>query len=208
MRFTGSGRNGPVVIGLTAFLLFCFLFKWSPWRTRLHLPIFVLFSHFLGWVLSRYNDKLAKGIVLLTLLLSLPYLFYNSTRPIIPILNTPRIEQYFADREYLKQPYIEGAKFLQSRSCLDIGLFSYDEDLWEYPLWMLLQEKNKVRIKHINVTNESGIKSGTHPAENFIPCAIFVFNTKDGELINKISTKDGNYVQAWSLDSVIILIPE
>ena len=116
-----------------------------------------------------------------------------------------RIEQYFADREYLKQPYIEGAKFLQSRSCLDIGLFSHDEDVFEYPLWMLLQEKNKLRIKHINVTNKSGIKSGTHPAENFTPCAIFVLKTEYGKPINKISTNHDNYQKEWSLDLVYIL---
>ena len=192
---------------IAGFLLFCFLFKWSPWRTRLHLPIFVLFSPFLGWFLSRYNDKLAKGIVLLTLLLSLPYLFYNSTRPIIPILNTPRIEQYFADREYLKQPYIEGAKFLQSRSCLDIGLFSYDEDLWEYPFWVLLQKngKNQVRIKHVKVGNTSKSKSGKHPAENFTPCAIIVVYDNDDEPIKEIITEEGNYQKEWSLGLVDIL---
>ena len=49
-------RNGKAVLYLfslvLAALLFCYLLKWQPWGSRLQLPLFVLFSPFVGLALE------------------------------------------------------------------------------------------------------------------------------------------------------------
>ena len=213
---------------ISTFLLFCFLLKWQPWHSRLHLPFFVLSSSFSGLVLSKiYNRKLANSIAVFMILLSLPWVFCNAFRPILPmpyiaslltstrmehnhiasIFTTPRIEQYFNNRLLLKETYSEAVNFLNYKRCFELGLYYKDEDVWEYPLWVLLQknEKNKVKIKHVKVGNTSKSKSGKHPAENFTPCAIIVVYDNDDKPIKEIITEEGNYQKEWSLDLVDIL---
>jgi 4-amino-4-deoxy-L-arabinose transferase-like glycosyltransferase len=43
---------------LCSFLLFCLLIKWQMWHSRLHLPVFVLISPFIGIVLSKFIIKI------------------------------------------------------------------------------------------------------------------------------------------------------
>jgi len=45
---SSDGLAGYLIAVTTAFLLFVSYLKWQPWHSRLHLPIFVLFSAFSG----------------------------------------------------------------------------------------------------------------------------------------------------------------
>lgn len=73
--------------GLTlAFILFCAYLRWQPWHTRLHLPLFVLWSAIVGVAFGRRMNLggiTASGIALLVL--SIPALFENQLRPLLPI---------------------------------------------------------------------------------------------------------------------------
>lgn len=42
---------------LTSFALFCLMLKWQIWHSRLHLPIFVLCSPFIGIIFSKLANK-------------------------------------------------------------------------------------------------------------------------------------------------------
>ncbi len=46
-----------LIVVSSIFVLFCFLLKWQWWHSRLHLPIFLLFSAFVGVVLSQITQR-------------------------------------------------------------------------------------------------------------------------------------------------------
>jgi len=145
------------------FLLFCFLFKWQPWHTRLHLPLFVLWSPATALVLSENKKWLADSLMIVLLVASLWWVFYNHSRPLVgrrSIFVTSRIEQYFNNRPDLEVPYIEATRFINAQKYHHIGL-SFGGDQWEYPFWVLLQKNTSpsVRIEHIDVQNISNVIS-------------------------------------------------
>ncbi|WP_244329355.1 glycosyltransferase family 39 protein [Tolypothrix sp. PCC 7910] len=167
---------------VSTFLLFCYLVKWQAWNSRLHLPFFVLLSPFLGVILSQIKkQKIALSLAIILLISSFSWLFFNRYRPIVDshnIFQTNRIEQYFSNRPYLKDPYVGVVNFLQSKGCSNIGL-SLGNDPWEYPYWEIWQTKRiAVNMQHVNVTNISAQLSNQYPYKNFIPCAIITMETK------------------------------
>lgn len=180
-------------------LLFCFLLKWQPWHSRLHLPIFVLFSPVIGVALSSLSKQsIVKYLVIILIQTSLVFILFNQNKPVIAdknILNSSRVEQYFTSRNDIKKDYTNAANFVEEQKCKNIGL-SLRPDAWEYPLWILLNNTNKqyVRIEHINVKNISVVKSSAYPFRNFIPCAIISVEPGQNQ---KISIKEGIYVRAW-----------
>lgn len=204
------------------FLLFSFLLKWQPWHSRLHLPLFVLFSAFVGVVLSKLSYyKIANSISLVLILSSLLWVFCNTSRPLLSnkkilspsnyenIFNTSRIDQYFNNNSELRKPYIGATSFLNSQKCSKVGL-SLGGDDWEYPFWILLQKNyNKnYQIEQVDVKNISTKKYQVYPHNNFIPCAIIsVQHTKSEESNTKdIINPKGTYVQEWSQHPVSVYI--
>lgn len=176
---------------VSAFLLFCFLFKWQPWHSRLHLPLFVLWAPFIAITLTTIlNKKIVNSIAIILLLSSLPYILYNEIRPLLTkrnIFNTSRIQLYFSNRPDLTNSYIAATDFLKSQKCPDIGLLLRGND-FEYPFWVLLQRNSDQRfhIENINVKNRSKIKYNVYPFNNFSPCVIVSLDSRqDTEIITK-----------------------
>jgi len=196
---------GLYIFSLTlAFLLFSVYLKWQPWNSRLHLPLFILCAPFIGLIISRTRDnKIANLCMALLIVVALPWVFLNSSRPILgknSIFTTSRIEQYFINRPSLLSPYLESAQILSDLHCSDIGLVIGIKD-WEYPLWILLRENTGeiVRIEHVNVTNISQWLYSGNYHDKFNKCAIFTLNPDptDTVLIGGMV-----YSREWSSDSV------
>lgn len=198
---------------LSSFLLFCFLVKWQPWHSRLHLPIFILFSPFVGVFLVkafRYSS-VAKYIIIILIQTSLIFVLCNENKPVLAhknIINTTRMEQYFQIRDDIKNDYINAANVVKQQKCRNIGLSLYP-DAWEYPFWVLLKKNDidNARIEHVNVTNISSTRDKIYPFSNFIPCAIISVGSVPSQVI---TTKEGIYVKAWqsikSLASVQVFV--
>lgn len=184
---------------ISSFLLFCFLLKWQPWHSRLHLPIFVLLSPVIGVALSSlFKQSLVKYLVIILIQTSLVFILFNQNKPVIAdtnIFNSSRFEQYFTSRNDIKKDYTNAANFVEEQKCKQIGL-SLRPDAWEYPLWILLNKNTKqyLRVEHINVKNISVVKSSAYPFSNFIPCAIISVEPGQSQ---EISIKKGIYVRAW-----------
>ncbi len=199
---------------LCAFFLFCYLVKWQAWNSRLHLPLFVMASTFIGVVLSRISKKFANSLVLILLLSSIPWVLCNRYRPMIGsnnIFEVSRIEQYFSDRIYLEKPYVEAANFLKSRGCSQIGL-SLGDDPWEYPLWVVLKAHNKqqVYVEHVNVENISSSAQGSYFNKEFLPCAVVRSTTKKSgqKEIQQLVFKAKVYEQEEGSNDVEVLVKQ
>jgi hypothetical protein len=183
---------GYCVAIIAGFSLFCFFLTWSPWRCRLHLPLFVLFAAFVGSVLSQsLNFRLTNILAVLLLFVSHPWVLHNSTRPLIGESNIfvlPRTEQYFATQPKLMQPYIQAVEAISSQKCSDIGLV-LKHISFEYPLWMLFEEHGApVTIRHLDVDNESAAKANQPPFRSFTPCAtIRIDRTQPGNNLVQVS---------------------
>lgn len=145
---------------LFGFLLFASLFTWSPFRCRLHLPLFILFSPFVGVIFSQFfYKKINYFFILLMLVLSYRWIFLNSVRPLIgdnSIFQTPRIEQYFATQRRYQHFYITETQRIEKNSCQNVGL-TFEGTSFEYPLLVLLNQNYPKQIRHINLDNESRI---------------------------------------------------
>jgi 4-amino-4-deoxy-L-arabinose transferase-like glycosyltransferase len=223
----GSKRKIPsnfalqnyLVCIITGFLLFCLILAWTPFHTRLHLTLFVLSSAFVGCVLSAlWQPKLVSAVAGILIILSFPWVFFNENRPVIAnshflktgeienIFNTERIELYFMGRRYLKYPMIGAANFIKTRQCLNVGV-SFDRlDIYEYPLWALLQENNNepYRIEHIGVDNVSNMKYELYPFKSFSPCIIYATHPPD---LEKKLIQEDTYIQQWFFSPVSVLQP-
>lgn len=187
-----------------AFLLFCLFLKWQPWNSRLHLPLFVLWSPLIGLSLSKIRLHQVANLCVVTLIVgALPFLLINQSRPIIgqeSILAHSRTDLYFRNLPSLIEPYKNSTRFVLKAQCSDIGLVVGIDD-WEYPFWVLLQENynRTIRIEHVNVENISQIKSLANPFNTFTPCAIFVLSN---DLPNEINIRDVSYLRKMIFNSI------
>jgi 4-amino-4-deoxy-L-arabinose transferase-like glycosyltransferase len=172
-----SVRIVPYALAMTAgFLLFCLVLRWQPWGSRLHLPLFVLGAPAIGVVLGRLLPAMpALATASLLLIAALPCALWNTTRPLAPplgaivrtvvensplpptILTADRESQYFTSRPDLWRSYVFASRLIKASGATNIGL-KFDGDDWEYPLLALIkaEPRDKPRIEHINVDNQSG----------------------------------------------------
>jgi hypothetical protein len=192
----------------SGFLLFCALLKWQPWNSRLQLPLFVLASPFVGAVLfKRLNKKFAIAIAFALLLSALPWVLFNSTRPLMgahSIWNRPRLDQYFNNFPELRTPYFGAASFLESKRCAQIGLDMGRND-WEYPFWSLIKTEGNeaVRIEHVGVTNGSGVLSTSFPFSGFSPCAII---SSRADEVEELAIERTLYTKEWAASPISVFV--
>lgn len=213
-----------VISTLAAFVLFSTYLKWQPWNSRLHLPWFVLFSPFIGSILSRTQNRFMANLVITMLMAAtLPWLFLNASKPLIGnestlaaspritknfmnpwknkgIFFTTRTESYFNNNSKMEVPYLEAVEQISELGCSNIGLIIGGDD-WEYPIWVFLREKmgENVSITHVNVTNISQqIDTSTSRVTQPNICAVIVVS--GGEIPADISIEDVNYSLIWNYD--------
>jgi hypothetical protein len=197
-----------LMVILANFLIFTLLLKWQPWHSRLHLPLFVLSSAFIGTVLSSQTyRRLVNIILVLSILGSVPWLLSNQTRSLTArenIINTSRNDTYFNSRPSMRKPYIGAANFIKSQGCDRVGLAIGNDD-WEYPLWVLMHDNRKpVQIEHVDVTNVSS-KASKYTERAFIPCAIFDITTNN---LQQQVRANRTYIRKWSSDPVSVFMLE
>jgi hypothetical protein len=192
----------------SGFLLFCALIKWSPYNSRYHLSLFVLASPFVAAVLfKRLNEKVIVTIAFALLLSALPWVLFNSSRPLMgdqSIWKRTRLDHYFNNRPQLRNAYLGAAHFLKSKQCGQIGLDIGPND-WEYPFWPLLNPSanEAIRIEHVNVENESGLISVLPYFSRFTPCAII---SSRADQVDELATETGVYTKEWASSPISVFV--
>ncbi|MFH1185415.1 MAG: hypothetical protein V1755_10310 [Chloroflexota bacterium] len=196
---------------LSGFLIFCLYLKWQPFHTRLHLPLFILFSPVLGTLADTAKPRWIPGAIsLLLVLAAMPWLFLNQSRPLVGahnILNTSRNDLYFmAKPPVWRKSYSFAAQFLARESegqCNQVGIY-LDHNDYEYPIWVLLSQRidKPISIESVDVHNISARTSSTFPP--FTPCAIFVSSP-----LNRSSFQVNGrpYTRAWNSELVSVFLP-
>ena len=144
-----SVRGSPAslyVLGLVgAFVVFCAVFRWQPWHTRLHLPLFVLWSSVIGLVFERQFRAVMVGALGIALILAaLPAALLNETRPLsnrnwgngLSVVAASRERLYFNARPWLFDSYRRAASLITESSCQNVGIDIHGDE-YEYA-WMVL----------------------------------------------------------------------
>ncbi|MDT9196871.1 glycosyltransferase family 39 protein [Limnospira fusiformis KN01] len=206
---------------IVSFLLFCSLIAWSPWRSRLHLPIFVLSSAFIGVMMDKLlQPKIANSVAIIMIIASGFFLMFNESRPLIfnskiflenqvnNLWNLSRQDQYFINIPELQAPYSQSVDFVLTENCTDVGLI-IGGDTWEYPFWVLFKQKSDrpITLRHIMIDNESAIKANISPHQDFSPCAIIASGV--AEMNNpEIIIDQQVYQPQWSKEMVTVFLKQ
>jgi hypothetical protein len=208
------------VVLLAAFGLFCLLLKWQPFHSRLHLPLFVLWSPVVGVAFQPHARFTAIAAVLMSVW-ALPFLVGSNLHPVAgerSVFRTSRPEQQFRYQSGPRQDFAGVAALLASVGCTEIGFLPEGPEYlsggayhFEYPLRALLADRGleRVRIEHVGV--------GNHPSSDraelellasrlppFSPCALIVgpeYSAESFELGGQL------YRLAWTSDRVHVLLP-
>ena len=171
-----TGR-GPVrylsIALLVSFLLFCTLFRWQPWHTRLHLPMFILWMPAVAWVLARLPGRVwVTAVPLVLLVASARPLLENSVRPLWPLpamVLQPRAESYFNDRPFLRTSMLEALAALKAQDCRKVGLDEFEEGY----LGAVMSLLPGWDVREVNVQNPS---KSIEARDDFHPCAVVCVN--------------------------------
>jgi Dolichyl-phosphate-mannose-protein mannosyltransferase len=174
-----------------AFVVFGWYLKWQPWHSRLHLPLFVLWSPLIGRMLGPHR-RTATTVAAVLLALAVPWVVYAHSRPLLgpnAVFVRSRADQYFANVEAQRDAYRLVGQRLRGLHCATIGLWvDYNS---EYLLWVELGHEaggGGVRIEHVAVLNESARHSFTE-RKSFDPCAVVVITDRPD--VPRLATLNG-----------------
>jgi hypothetical protein len=135
------GYSGLILAG---FALFCFLLKWQPWHTRIHLAWFLLLIPVVALVMCEKFQRSAIVVASLTLLVFAGMtLSENASRPVFDsnFRQMSRERQYFVlhDKD-LAKPLAQLADKIVASKCQAVGLKAGFCGI-EYPLWIMLRNR-------------------------------------------------------------------
>jgi hypothetical protein len=170
------------------------MLRWHIWASRLHLPLFLLFSPVAGLAVAGLGKGwIERGVMLFLPILALPWVLFNPSRPLVSfktilenfpsIFTISRQSQYFANNPDSEHEFLAASALITSSRCKNIGLKS-DDNSWEYQLWVLTRNNgmNGPRIEHVDVPNVSQMI----PKPPFKPDCIVII-TNSGKVAVEVS---------------------
>lgn len=193
---------------LLAFIFFCLTIRWQPFHSRLHLPLFVLIAPVAGTALAR---RASAGLAIIAIALvgwSIPYLLWNSTRPLIGdgnVWQVRRPDQYFHGIPAWGADYQGAAAYLRDCGCRRVGLVFNPSD-YEYPLWRFLTDfdPRKCRLEHL-AFDSLAARAVNDRHRAFRPDALVV--TRHGPSAAEVSSQGRTYWRSWSSPILDVYLP-
>jgi hypothetical protein len=169
------------ILTALGFVTFSTMFKYQVFGSRLQLPFFVLIAPFIGIVFSKTRlGRWTPHFGILLILLSYPWLFQISSRPIIPnsksemgsILFETREDMYFPGTRARNTIYKEITDRIKDNGCSSIGLMLSGNSS-EYLWWVLLDApRESLQIEWI----VSDSPTTRYEDPDFAPCGIICEN--------------------------------
>jgi hypothetical protein len=175
-----------------SFFFFVLVTHFDQYGVRYQLPLVIIWAPVFGGVISRLSERwLVPLAIVFFFIISLPYVFFNSTRPLIAMKNGPEpyaihtirglditksSSIFFADQPALLfanwpelvNPYEEITQDISNYGCKQVGLRIDSHDL-EYPYWWLMKApQSGIRIESVYYSDQ--LKRYADPS--FKPCAI------------------------------------
>jgi hypothetical protein len=175
-----------------SFVIFVFTAHYDDYGVRFQLPLIIIWAPVIGSMITRLGEKwLAPMALIFLFAISLPYVFFNTTRPLVAMKNTPEpfaihplpmlgktksSSIFNADQRSLlfinapdwNNPYMEAAHDIRDSGCQDVGLRIDSHDP-EYPIWWLLKApQSGVRIETLYYSDVLN----RYADPTFKPCAI------------------------------------
>ncbi len=189
-RINSKLLKAYLLVVLGSFLLFSVVIQVNQFVMRLQLPLLMISAPAVGATLAHLKPKPLNGLLLVGLLgFSLPWVFFNSTRPIVAMRPGPepwaipcklgctrtgsvffrsREDLLFANWTEFQEPITTIAKTIESSGCQRVGLRLDSRDR-EYLYWWFLGAPNdQIQIKSISTYPD--LEKYLDPY--FEPCAV------------------------------------
>jgi 4-amino-4-deoxy-L-arabinose transferase-like glycosyltransferase len=208
-RRDGAVWSAALALGL-GLVLFSALLKFEPQKSRLLLPLLVLWSPLAGLAFERISWLLVlAGICLVSW--SQPLLLNNPSHHLVgpdSVLWKSRLDQYFepypVEQGRSRRDWTSTAEFVRSRQCNQLGLLAEWYEL-EYLFWVLLPElwEPGGRIEHVDLQNQTQVLERSR--STFRPCAVVSGRLRAAETYQIAGL---TYRRAWSGQRLVVFLPE
>ncbi|HEX8974743.1 MAG TPA: hypothetical protein VF817_04630 [Patescibacteria group bacterium] len=190
---------------ISAYMLFAFLLKWQPWQTRLDLPVFILISPFLAYVLLLAKNKF-YNVTACMLLLLVAFGIVFVFDPIKPVFGDNSIFKNSTKSYILMSDTANKVEAeLSKDGIIKVGLFMGSDSLvWQY--WLI--SKNKI-FQNIYFPEE--LMKTTNFNSNFKYKAVIIDKTlrNDSEnyiRINKFIGEKNNIEKIIDMNDVLLVV--
>lgn len=179
VRPNPSVRRRYALAVLGGAVLFCWIFRWQQWNSRLHVPLFVLAGPIVAAALGPVLSDGRRALLGVALWISaVPWLIANETRPLMPIraltqagsiLEVPRERQYFIEDPGIEAAYGRVLADLVRTGCRIVGVAG-GEKTGVYPLMPLARARGlQLELHYVEVENETRVLEVRPPI-----CALLV----------------------------------
>ena len=145
-----------IILGV---VLYCWILKWQPWASRLHTPLFALAAPLLAIVITSIG-KVKKhtdyAIIVCMILYSFPFVLANKSRRLVSLdwHNNEREQLYFNNKKALFDDYKSAMNVFGKKNLGEVGLYLAGDE-WESPFWVFEGQKEKMKFRHVGVSNVS-----------------------------------------------------
>ena len=127
-----------------AFVLFCVMLKWQPFHARLQLPILMMLPIPAAiWFQRAFSKQFTCFVFACLIAVAIFTAFTNPAKKISgrsSIFKEPRSTQMFYAHRAMQRPYEIAAQKAAEQGGVTLLIAAGDD--WEYPLWVLMQEKS------------------------------------------------------------------
>ncbi len=158
-----------IVLGM---ILYSSLLRWDPWASRRHTPLFMLGAPIAAIFVSSLGSRIPGHFAKIFLIMSVPWVFFNETRPIYSddkrsIFSVDRTDERFYNLDSNFRSYINAVNYLKEHNPREIGI---QLSVYEYPFRFLMKEHSDdtPRFEHIGIANVSRTLQGNSYAPQYI----------------------------------------